>query len=159
MRLTPDEVKILLEGGARGLEKTDEHSDRTACLEAESIQEWRNFCADSLDEAGVALHLGMPVEELGQKIETGQISLYKFAGPSGNWLFPRWQFTDDGLLPHLKELISALGPDVHPLSVFGFMTGEQPDLESQTSERDYTPREWLASGHPPEPVIDIARHL
>ena len=159
MKLTPDEVQILRKGGARGLEKPGEHSDNTAFLGSESIRAWRSFCEDSLDEAEVASHLGMPVDDLGQKIKTGQLILYKFAGASGNWLFPRWQFTDAGLLPHLKELISALGPDVHPLSVFGFMTGKQADLESQNSERDYTPRDWLASGHPPEPVIDIARYL
>jgi len=67
-------------------------------------------------------------------------------------LLPRWQFTTTGALPHLGALLSALPADLHPLEVEAFFTVACPDLV--IGDHDTSPRDWLAGGGDPTPVLE-----
>ncbi len=73
-------------------------------------------------------------------------------------LFPIWQFTDDPdrpVLNQLSTLIEAFGDDMHPASILGFMT--TPHSSTRIDGIPMTPREWLTSGRPVQPLVEMLR--
>ena len=60
---------------------------------------------------------------------------------SGKSLFPKWQFQDDGVIPHLGGLLQVFSSEVHPLTVCRFMTMINRDLESDDVGVCYTPKD------------------
>lgn len=108
--------------------------------------------ARTLDTAAVAQLLGVHRTRVQHLREDG--ALYAYRDGRRN-RYPLWQFTDqETQLPGLREVMAALGP-AHRSVVTGFMTTVQPDL--QTDAGAVNARDWLAAGHDPEPVIELAR--
>ena len=100
--------------------------------------------------------LGVSTGRIRQKIREG--SLYAINGPGGR-VCPRWQFHDNCVLPGLVPVLAAIGEEAHPVAVQRFFLTVSPDLESPALGSALSPREWLVTGHAPEPVIDLARAL
>ena len=74
-------------------------------------------------------------------------------GRDGQHVFPRWQFTDDGPLSGLRQVLAALPDDYHPLDVADFMTTPN----NQLGER--SPAEWLSTGGQVQIVVELAGAL
>lgn len=63
------------------------------------------------------------------------------------WRLPRWQISHGAVLPHLADVLTALPPDAHPMTVTGFMTTPSAELEGRS------PAQWLAEGGSPHRVL------
>lgn len=160
MGLSPKEKAILREGGVSGLDEPVDQNKIVFDLGQELLErEWQFLFQDALEEGGAALLLGLSRERLRENIQSRQLKLHKIIGPTGDRVFPLWQFSKDGLIPHLDELMGALSPGVHPVTVCQFMTTENRDLEMDTSDCCFSPREWLVSGYNPDPVVVQVKDL
>jgi hypothetical protein len=73
--------------------------------------------------------------------------------------YPQWQFTDQGTIPHLRKILAVLNSAAHPVAIHRLMTLPSPDLASDEAEQKLSPRDWLISGHDPEPVIRLTTEL
>ena len=160
MGLSPKEKAIFRAGGVSGLDDSADQNKIAFGLGQERLgREWQCLLQDALDEDDAALLLGLSREKLRENIQSRQLKLHTIAHPTGDWVFPLWQFSKDGLIPHLDELIGALSPEVHPVTVCQFMTTENRDLETDTSDCCFSPREWLVRGYDLAPVIVQAKDL
>jgi hypothetical protein len=77
----------------------------------------------------------------------------------GAWKIPIFQFDDAHLLPGLEEVMPALPKDLHPIGIYHWFTTPNPDLVSEDSERELSPREWLLTGRSPRVVAELATDL
>ncbi|HEY1570766.1 MAG TPA: DNA-binding protein [Pseudonocardiaceae bacterium] len=75
----------------------------------------------------------------------------------GGWRLPVWQFTENGVLPGLEQVLSALPGDQPALVVAAFMTMPQEDLLARA--RAISPRDWLTAGGDPRRVARLAAML
>jgi hypothetical protein len=75
----------------------------------------------------------------------------------GGWRLPAWQFTENGVLPGLEQVLVALPSDQPALVVAAFMTTPQEDLMARA--RAITPCEWLQAGGDPQRVARLAAML
>lgn len=83
-------------------------------------------------------------------------SLYSFrAGDSV--CYPDWQFLGSETLPGLREVLRALDPELHPLTVDHFFT--TPSLELTSGAEQLSPADWLATGGDVGPVVFLAQDL
>ena len=89
---------------------------------------------------------------------------------AGKLRLPTWQFVEETTydhvpgedavpdvewipLPNLAALVPGIPAELHPLTVAGFMTTSQPELEGRT------PVEWLAGGGGVIPVVELLEGL
>ena len=130
MVMSQHEKAILLAGGALGVDEDSEQLEqaREAAI-AQLTEEWQRLKKDAFEEAEVADLLGISREKVGQLGNTQPPSLFMIPCESGESLFPKWQFQDDGVIPHLGDLLQAFRSEVHPLTVCRFMTMVNRDLE------------------------------
>lgn len=75
----------------------------------------------------------------------------------GGWRLPAWQFTENGVLPGLEQVLAALPGDQPALVVAAFMTTPQEDLLARS--RAISPCEWLQAGGEPQRVARLAAML
>ncbi|MFB0835677.1 hypothetical protein ACX8Z9_04550 [Arthrobacter halodurans] len=114
------------------------------------------FVAEALDPVQAGERLGLdPADVLARQDELGLAAVDTDLGR----LYPAWQFTATGLLPHLAEAYRVIPEGLHPRSVAGFFTTPQPELVSEPAGKPTTPRVWLEAGHSPAPVLRLAAHL
>lgn len=73
------------------------------------------------------------------------------------WSIPRFQFANQGRVPHWSRVLAALDDDLNPVAVQNWFTGKSVDLEFE-GER-VSPRDWLLLGQDPRPVEELARNL
>jgi hypothetical protein len=76
---------------------------------------------------------------------------------AGDWRLPAWQFVGGDVVPGLDRVLGRLSPDLHPLTVQGFMLTPQPELA--TAADDLSPLDWLIGGGDPEPVAALGADL
>jgi len=159
--LSPAEVAIFEAGGARGL-SGDSDLEGLVRREMSVIEfdlEYRKVIEQSLDGNQVAERLQVSPSRVRQLALPVNPGLYSFLSHADKRLFSMWQFSDGAVIPHLRELLKALNPDVHPVTVHRFMTNEHPDLEAPELDHCLSPRDWLITGHKPEAVMMLARDL
>ncbi|MDP9183263.1 MAG: helix-turn-helix domain-containing protein [Actinomycetota bacterium] len=108
------------------------------------------LAATSLTVAEAARLLGITEGRVRHKIGRGDL----YALPSGRRRLPAWQFTADGTLPGLAQVVRALPQGEHPLGVLAFVTTPQPELELAGTPS--TPEQWLRAGGDPGPVTELA---
>lgn len=108
----------------------------------------------SLSGAEAAKRLGVGTSRIRQRI--GDRTLY--AVKSGRaWRLPAWQFTRRGEIPGMAAVIRALPDEVGLVEVDGFVNS--PNVDLVIDDLPVTPLEWLAAGHSPQPVVQIAADL
>lgn len=154
--LTSKEKDILTAGGARF---GDIHS-RHAVDIANSQRLQREISAmiqESLILEEVSKRLSVSIETVQALIAKEAPELFAFEAPHQILLFPRWQFTDQGTLPHLTELLKQIGKRVAPFTINRFMISKNLDLP--LGKTCLSPRDWLASGRDPEEVLMLASDL
>ena len=156
--LSPKERDILKAGGARF---TDADGLTSQEITRRQIQQLQKEVYDIIQQA-------LTLDEVAQRLSTSKEAvrallaktppvLYTLESPSGEVLFPRWQFTEEATLPHLQIIFQNIGPGVNPLTLNRFMTTENGDLP--LGNRCLSPRDWLASGHDPSEVEILARDI
>lgn len=100
------------------------------------------------DEA--ASRLGVTVQQVRDRIRDRSLADRAFGAERR---FPSWQFLDSGVIPHLGEVLRALPAGAHPLTVEGFMTTPNDELDGMT------PAHWLAAGRDVDRVLRCAAAL
>jgi hypothetical protein len=107
--------------------------------------------ARTLDTAAVASLLGVHRTRVQHLRDDGDLFAYR----DGRFnRYPLWQFTDHARpLPGLRQVLAALG-QAHRSVVTGFMTTVQPELDTGTGP--VSASDWLADGHDPAPVVELA---
>ena len=107
--------------------------------------------ARTLDTAAVAFLLGVHRTRVQHLRDDGDLYAYR----EGRFnRYPLWQFTAHARpLPGLRQVLAALGP-AHRSVVTGFMATVQPELDIGTGP--VSARDWLADGHDPAPVVELA---
>ena len=152
--LSPQEEDFLRLGGAVGVGTYNAH--QAARNVAVIAGEFAQMVATALSQKAVAALLGVSTSRIRQKLESGM--LYAVQGPGGR-VCPRFQFGQSGTLPGLEGVLRAISPQAHPVAIQRFFLSEHPDLESEELGRALSPRDWLLSGHPNEPVIELASEI
>lgn len=71
----------------------------------------------------------------------------------GEVLYPAWQFTEAGVLHHLRDVIAAFPPGYRPRDIQTVMTSPVEELNGRS------PREWLESDEDLEPLLEFLREL
>lgn len=110
----------------------------------------------SLTAADVAHRLGLSPSTVRRYKSARRLYSYK---SGGRRLFPAWQFRDGGnrRIPALERVLEEIPASAHPQTVAGFFMTSQPDLEVKGNP--VSPKEWLETGGPVEPVAEMARGL
>jgi hypothetical protein len=122
---------------------------RAAAAFAELVE--RSTCGDN----AVAGLLRVDRSRVSQRFT--ERSVYAFVGPGEERYFPNWQFVGHRTLPGLKQVLSAIAPELHPLSVDHFFTHSNVDLEVDAEPT--SPVRWLATGGSATVVAELAADL
>jgi hypothetical protein len=77
----------------------------------------------------------------------------------GSWRLPRFQFERRLVIPGLAQVLNSLPPDLFPLDVADWFVLADSDLQLDGDAVPLSPREWLLSGRPVEPVVTLASDL
>jgi hypothetical protein len=113
----------------------------------------------TLDATEAGEHLGVSPSRVRHRISERRL----YALPSirdGKRRLPRWQFTSDGVVPGLEQVLPVIPSSVHPLEVEEFFVRTNYGLQPLTGRDEHpSPRDWLISGGDPEVVADAARLL
>lgn len=113
----------------------------------------RQFRDEALTAAQAAKKLGVTDGRVRQMVAANSVVTI----PNGDgYLLPAWQIVAGRLLPGLDGVIEVAG-DVHPLTLAGFMT--RPDVDLEIEGQPATPVQWLLAGGEGERVADLAAGL
>lgn len=79
----------------------------------------------------------------------------------GEHRIPIFQLDEQGHpLPHIGEVLPHLSQSIHPVGVLHWFTDPNPDLASEeTHYASLSPRTWLLSELPAEPVCELAKYV
>lgn len=111
----------------------------------------------ALTTGEVGGRLGVSEGRVRQRLKEG--SLYGIKTPKGHRL-PVFQFSGDGEVPGVGEVLRSLDPDLHPVAVENWFTMPDPDLYLDEEERrPVSPREWLLVGGSPDAVVPPSGNL
>ncbi len=106
-----------------------------------------------------AQRLGIDVSRVHERL-LPPASLYGFKDHRDEWVLPAFQFTDTGELPGIVEVFKRLDPTLHPISVSTWFHTPNTDLFIDLeTEEPVSPLRWLAVGHDPGPVAELASML
>lgn len=147
--MTASERQFLLDSGAPA-DSFDPQAQAEARARLMSrAASTRASAAPLLPTSEVAAMLGRDPANVRRSASAGD--LYAIANGSGRESdFPAWQFVDGKPLRGLRQVIARLPQAMHPLSVEGFMTSPQEELD------DTAPIQWLATGGDVEVVVRLA---
>lgn len=151
--LTTQEVEALRDGGF-ALEGEDLDEDDPL---ARTAAEYAALVQTSLTTSKAAARLRVEPSRIRQRLTEHPPTLYGIRLGSG-WRIPEFQFEGDDLLPGWSEVVAALDPELHPISVYRWFTTPNVDLEDQ-EERRLSPRDWLRLGYKPASVAELAADL
>lgn len=131
----------------RGRRERDPRADAAAGYAA--------VLAGSLTVAEVAAALGIDTSRVRHRLAARQLLGVR---RTDGWRLPAWQFGVDGNpLPGLEQVLRVLSADVHPVAVSRFFITPAPEL--RVGRATVSPRDWLAGGGDPTPVVALARAL
>ncbi len=105
-------------------------------------------------DSGVATLLQVDRSRVSQRVRNR--SLYAFNRGDTRY-FPRWQFTDHGTLPGLREVVTVMDEGLHPLAVDHWFN--TPSVELEIGEVPVSPVTWLETGGNPQVAAELATDL
>ena len=111
---------------------------------------------ESLSAAQAAKLLNVDVSRVRQRLR--ERSLFGIEH-EGTWRLPRFQFERRRGIPGLASVLKALPEDLFPLNVVDWFVLPDADLQLENDSAPLSPREWLLSGRPVEPIVANAREL
>jgi hypothetical protein len=117
---------------------------------AAGITAYATLAGTALPTAEAAERAGVAPSRIRAMVSGGELLGVKVRG---DLRIPRFQFGDEGLLPNLARVMRALDlGELHPLAVQSWFVLQRDQLDHLCV------RDWLLTGHPPEPVIAMAGH-
>lgn len=137
---------------AAGIQLADSSLETASTIIAGAATSQRLYDS-ALTVEQAAQKLGVTPGRIRQRISAGVLAVVR---RREGYLLPAWQFYDEGVVPHLKQVLS-VADDVHPVTLQGFMTTPNPDLELDGDI--VSPRGWLITGGKPDRVADLAETL
>jgi hypothetical protein len=109
---------------------------------------------DSLSATEAAKLLRVDVSRVRQRLRERSLFGIEY---EGSWRLPRFQFERRLVIPGLAQVLKSLPPDLFPLDIVDWFVLTDPDLQLDSDAAPLSPREWLLSSRPIEPVITLAR--
>jgi hypothetical protein len=126
---------------------------------AQTVAEYAALLKSSLSTAEAAKRLGVDPSRIRQRLTSEPPTLYGVR-IGASWYIPEFQFDGDRLVQGIGEVVSHLGPEIHPVAVFRWFTTPNPDLSmDEPHGRSLSPRDWLRLGLPVPPVVELATNL
>jgi len=144
---------LLQEGGFPAITDSISLSDNMAIIAGEVGV----MIASALSQMKTAQLLSVDESRIRQRISKG--TLYAIIGDNNKKVLPRFQFTKTGTLPGLEKVLPAINNDVHPIAIQRFFLTPSEDLYSKELKTILSPRDWLITKYPPEPVVLMAADL
>ncbi len=108
-----------------------------------------------LSVAETAARIGLSPSRIRQMI--AEHRLYAVRPRDKTWVLPAWQFDGQRIVPGIEAVNQALGHDLHPLTVSGFMHSSQPELDA--GGQALSPLDWLRGGGSASAVMALAESL
>lgn len=121
----------------------------------ETTTAFTSLLTDSLDTAQAATRLGVHITRIRKMLTTAR-TLYGFK-VDGRWRIPRYQFTDEGLIPGIGQANAVLDRALHPVAVYRWFNNPAPDLD--VAGVSVSPLTWLKAGYSAAAVCRIATSL
>jgi hypothetical protein len=122
---------------------------------ADAAASYAAVLAASLSVAEVARQLRIDASRVRHRLAAGQLLGVR---RTDGWRLPAWQFGADGHpLPGIERVLRVLSREVHPVAVSRFFLTAAPEL--RVGRTAVSPRDWLAGGGDPAPVMAQARDL
>src|SRR5215472_9318408 len=110
----------------------------------------------TLEQAGKILSVSP--SRLRQRLSGHERTLYGFKEGRG-WRIPNFQFSGKKLVRGIEQVVPRIRSDAHPLSVARWFSTPHQDLVADHEEQSATPLQWLAGGHSPEVIADLASEI
>lgn len=152
--LSSIEIATLRQGGALLESAPNSKSKADARVK---LQHLASACAkiikDSLDSGAVSKRLNISDSEAESLASRSPPAIFAFK-LEGALLYPQWQFTDSGTIPHLEAVLAITGGEKNPFLLTEFMVRDNPDLEVDGVAT--SPRDWLLSGLSANLVLILA---
>lgn len=127
-------------------------------LVRETARAYGELLAGSLSVNRAARLLGATPGRIRQRLAGPRRTLYGVK-MSGEWFLPAFQFDARRTVPGIDEVIAVLDPECHPLGVERWFRLPETDLEADGQGAPMSPLDWLRSGRPTRPVIELAKWL
>ena len=126
----------------------------------QTAAEFAALLKESFSTAEAAARLGVDPSRIRQRLTSRPPTLYGIRLESG-WVVPQFQFDGAKLIPGIAEVVARLDPELHPVSIFRWLTTPNPDLALEKGEesRTLSPRDWLLLGLPFQEVAALAAAL
>jgi hypothetical protein len=115
--------------------------------------EYMALLEESLSAAEAAKLLRVDVSRVRQRLRERSLFGIEY---EGGWRLPRFQFERRLVIPGLALVLKALPPDLFPLDVVDWFVLPDPELERDRDAAPLSPREWLLSGRPVDPIVKLA---
>jgi len=123
---------------------------------ARGVARFASLIATSLSTAEAAERLRVNPSRIRQRLGEGSLYGFKLAD---DWKIPTFQFTDEGLVPGIGQVVRSLPNDLHPVAVATWFETPNPDLVDEASGSALTPSQWLRLGSSPTVAAELALHL
>jgi hypothetical protein len=121
---------------------------------ARTAAEYAALLTTALSVSNAAALLHVDESRVRQRLTKGTLYGKK---TGGNWRLPKFQFTSEGQVPGIDQVLLVFPSTLHPVAVQRWFTTPIPDLEVDGATM--SPVDWLAAGGSPAPLIEIARDL
>jgi hypothetical protein len=120
----------------------------------QSITDYMALLETSYSTSQAAKYLKVDASRVRQRLREHSLFGIDYDGEKR---LPRFQFERAKVVPGLREVLAALPADLNPLDVAEWFLSSNPDLEVEGDVNSLSPRDWLLSGAPVEPVVALAR--
>jgi len=110
----------------------------------------------TLEQAGKILSVSP--SRLRQRLSGHERTLYGFKEGRG-WRIPKFQFINKKLVRGIEQVAPRIRSNAHPLSVSRWFSTPHQDLVADDEEERATPLQWLAAGHSPKVIADLASEI
>jgi len=118
-----------------------------------SQAEYMALLEESLSAAEAAKLLQVDVSRVRQRLRERSLFGIEY---QASWRLPRFQFERRLAIPGLARVLKALPTDIFPLDVADWFALPDSDLQLEGDVAPLSPRQWLLSGRPVEPVVMLA---
>jgi hypothetical protein len=126
---------------------------RIRLVAAQAASDYAALVETALSTAEVAGLLGVSESRVRQVT-----AAHRFVAlPGKPRRYPRWQFTDRGVVPNLDLVLSDLDASLDPVGLWRFFVTPDPDLALEGVS--ISPRDWLIAGADPGRVRELLRDL
>jgi hypothetical protein len=107
-----------------------------------------------IGDAAMAQRLGVDRSRVSQRVNERSVFVVATAADR---CYPVWQLAGDRTIPGLRDVLAAIDPSLHPVTVDHWFT--TPNVDLTAAAEPMSPALWLATGGRVEAVIDLAADL